>query len=98
MITDLRARAALRLGRGHWLVPPWVAPALIGCAVVLLPWPLMQGLPAFGAAWGWLAGLGVLHTGLAYVVLYAGMARLGTGRIAVLQFVYPGTAVLVDFV
>ncbi|WP_431049856.1 DMT family transporter [Roseateles sp. L2-2] len=66
-------------------------------AVVLLPWPLMHGLPAFGASWGWLAGLGVLHTGLAYVVLYAGMARLGTGRIAVLQFVYPGTAVLVDW-
>lgn len=66
-------------------------------ALVLMPWPLMQGLPAFGAAWGWLAGLGVLHTGLAYVVLYAGMARLGTGRIAVLQFVYPGTAVLVDW-
>jgi drug/metabolite transporter (DMT)-like permease len=66
-------------------------------AGVLLPWPLMHGLPAFGASWGWLAGLGVLHTGLAYVVLYAGMARLGTGRIAVLQFVYPGTAVLVDW-
>ena len=65
--------------------------------LVLLPWPLMHGWPAFGAAWGWLAGLGVLHTGLAYVVLYAGMARLGTGRIAVLQFVYPGTAVLVDW-
>ena len=66
-------------------------------ALVLLPWPLMHGWPAWGAAWGWLAGLGVLHTGLAYVVLYAGMARLGTGRIAVLQFVYPGTAVLVDW-
>jgi drug/metabolite transporter (DMT)-like permease len=66
-------------------------------ALVLLPWPLMHGLPAAGAAWAWLAGLGVLHTGLAYVVLYAGMARLGTGRIAVLQFVYPGTAVLVDW-
>ncbi|MFX1679876.1 DMT family transporter [Mitsuaria sp. CC2] len=66
-------------------------------AVLLLPWPLTHGLPAFGASWGWLAGLGVLHTGLAYVVLYAGLARLGTGRIAVLQFVYPGTAVLVDW-
>ena len=65
--------------------------------LVLAPWPLMPGLPHWGAAWGWLAGLGVLHTGLAYVVLYAGMARLATGRIAVLQFVYPATAVLVDW-
>ncbi len=71
------------------------------CAVgtlALSAWPLMRGLPEWGAAWGWLTGLGVLHTGLAYVLLYAGMARLGTGRIAVLQFVYPGTAVLVDWV
>ena len=54
--------------------------------------------PQQGAAWGWLLGLGVLHTGLAYVVLFAGMSRLGLGRIAVLQFVYPLTAVLVDWV
>jgi len=66
-------------------------------AVVLAAWPLVHGLPAWGTAWAWLAGLGVLHTGLAYVVLYAGMARLATGRIAVLQFVYPATAVLVDW-
>ncbi|MET0209446.1 MAG: DMT family transporter [Burkholderiaceae bacterium] len=65
--------------------------------VVLAFWPVVHGLPASGASWTWLAGLGVLHTGLAYVVLYAGMARLGTGRIALLQFVYPGTAVVVDW-
>ncbi len=70
------------------------------CAVgtlALVAWPLTHGLPGWGAAWAWLSGLGVLHTGLAYVVLYAGMARLPTGRIAVLQFVYPATAVLVDW-
>jgi drug/metabolite transporter (DMT)-like permease len=65
--------------------------------LALAAWPLVHGLPAWGTAWGWLAGLGVLHTGLAYVLLYAGMARLATGRIAVLQFVYPATAVLVDW-
>lgn len=36
--TDLRARAGLRLGGGRWLTPPWTAPALLGCAVVLIPW------------------------------------------------------------
>jgi drug/metabolite transporter (DMT)-like permease len=66
-------------------------------ALALSAWPLVHGLPEWSAAWGWLAGLGVLHTGLAYVLLYAGMARLGTGRVAVLQFVYPATAVLVDW-
>lgn len=66
-------------------------------ALALSAWPVVHGLPGWGAAWGWLAGLGVLHTGLAYVLLYAGMARLATGRIALLQFAYPVTAVLVDW-
>jgi len=66
-------------------------------ALALAPWPLAHGLPSWGAAWAWLAGIGVLHTGLAYVLVYAGMARLATGRIAVLQFVYPATAVIVDW-
>ncbi|HEX4511179.1 MAG TPA: DMT family transporter, partial [Burkholderiaceae bacterium] len=66
-------------------------------ALALAPWPFLHGLPPPGAPWAWLVGLGVLHTGLAYVILYAGMARLPTGRIAVLQFVYPATAVLVDW-
>ncbi|MCW5653677.1 DMT family transporter [Hydrogenophaga sp.] len=66
-------------------------------AVVLLVWPLSQGWPAWGAAWGWLIGLGVIHTGLAYVVLYAGVSRLSAGRVAVLVFVYPASAVAVDW-
>src|SRR5579862_7973501 len=35
---DLRARAGLHWGRGRWLVPPWMAPALVFCALVLIPW------------------------------------------------------------
>jgi drug/metabolite transporter (DMT)-like permease len=65
--------------------------------VTLAWWPVVHGWPAWGPSWGWLAGLGVVHTGLAYVVLYAGMARLSTSRIALLQFVYPAAAVLVDW-
>ncbi len=71
-------------------------PSAVG-AIGLAAWPLLHGLPAFGATWGWLAGLGLLHTGLAYVLLYAGMSRLSTGRIGPLLFVYPGAAVLVDW-
>ena len=71
------------------------------CAVgmLLLLWvPLVHGLPSGASAWAWLAGLGVLHTGLAYAILFAGMARLTLGRVAVLQFAYPLTAVLLDWV
>jgi drug/metabolite transporter (DMT)-like permease len=70
------------------------------CAVGTLAlawWPAALGWPAWSASWAWLAGLGVIHTGLAYVVLYAGMARLSTSRIALLQFVYPAAAVVMDW-
>jgi drug/metabolite transporter (DMT)-like permease len=70
------------------------------CAVgvLLLLWvPWVHGLPSNGSAWAWLAGLGILHTGLAYAILFAGMARLALGRVAVLQYVYPLAAVLLDW-
>jgi drug/metabolite transporter (DMT)-like permease len=65
--------------------------------VLLSPWAVWHGAGVPAVSWAWLAGLGVLHTGLAYVVIYAGMARLDTGRIAVLHFVYPVAAIAVDW-
>jgi len=65
---------------------------------LVLAWvPIALGLPQQVAPWAWLAGLGAIHTGFAYVVLFAGMARLTLGKIAVLQFVYPLSAVLFDW-
>jgi drug/metabolite transporter (DMT)-like permease len=69
------------------------------CAIGTLTvwiWPMRHGWPAWGASWLWLAGLGVIHTGLAYTLIYRGMARLNTGRIASLQFVYPAVAIFID--
>lgn len=69
------------------------------CAIgtlVLWVWPMQHGWPAWGMSWAWLAGLGLIHTGLAYTLMYIGMARLDTGRIAVLQFVYPAVAIVID--
>lgn len=60
-------------------------------------WPLLHGWPTTAASWAWLAGLGSLHTGLAYALLYSGMSRVSTSRFAVLQFVYPVTAIVVDW-
>ena len=65
--------------------------------LLLAWWPLLHGWPQSAASWAWLVALGVLHTGLAYAVLYSGMARLPASRIAVLQFVYPAAAILVDW-
>lgn len=69
----------------------------LGTAVLWLePW--QQGWPAWGTAWGWLAGLGLVHTALAYTLMYVGMARLPTARVAVLQFAYPVVAIGMDAV
>jgi drug/metabolite transporter (DMT)-like permease len=64
--------------------------------VTLWVWPTRHGWPSPGVNWLWLAGLGAIHTGLAYTLLYKGMARLPMGRIAVFQFVYPAVAIGID--
>lgn len=60
--------------------------------------PWRQGWPTWGPAWAWLAGLGLVHTALAYTLMYVGMARLPTARVAVLQFAYPVVAIGMDAV
>lgn len=67
-----------------------------GSAVLWIA-PAHEGWPAWGASWFWLAGLGLVHTAMAYALIYTGMARLPTGRIAVLQFAYPAMAIVVDW-
>lgn len=65
--------------------------------LALLAWPTLNGWPEWGASWVWLSSLGLIHTGLAYALLYAGMARLSSDRIAVYQFLYPAVAILIDW-
>jgi drug/metabolite transporter (DMT)-like permease len=91
------AAAPLLVRRAHRasaLVMAWWQ--CVAGTMALLWWPLWQGWPAWGGAWGWLAGMGVVHTGLAYVLVYAGVARLPAARMAMLQFVYPGSAIAFD--
>lgn len=68
---------------------------LVG-ALLLWPWAAEQGWSVWARAWPWLAGLGLIHTGLAYTLLYVGMPHLSVGRIAVFQFVYPVVAIVID--
>ncbi|MER6349252.1 DMT family transporter [Streptomyces sp. NPDC001532] len=73
--------------------------ALIQASVgipLLLPFTALGRTAGLGADWGWLAGLGVIHTCLLYILLYASYQKLPTARIAVLSFVYPAVAILVD--
>ncbi|WP_251780286.1 DMT family transporter [Caldimonas mangrovi] len=78
---------------GSFALASWQC--LVG-TVLLAGWPWWHGWPAASPAWAWLAGLGVVHTALAYVVLYAGMRRLQAAQVALLQFVYPISAIVFD--
>ncbi|SAK62024.1 integral membrane protein [Caballeronia fortuita] len=70
------------------------------CAIgtsLLFFWPMQHGWPAWGMSWAWLGGLGLIHTGLAYTLMYIGVARLDTARVALFQFVYPAVAIVIDW-
>ncbi|MEV5989142.1 DMT family transporter [Streptomyces sp. NPDC052051] len=80
-----------------------VRPHLIALVQVLVGIPLLLPFADFGATgthgadWGWLVGLGVIHTGVMYVLMYAAYATLPTAKIAVLAFVYPAVAMVMDW-
>jgi RarD protein len=49
------------------------------------------------ASWGWLLGIGILHTGVAFVLMYSAFPRLKTPMIGILTFIYPLVAIVVDW-
>lgn len=65
--------------------------------VVALPLTNFQALPMHTMQWGSLAILGVVHSCVMYILLYAAYQKLPTSSIAVLSFIYPVGAMLVDF-
>ncbi|MEF9883569.1 DMT family transporter [Streptomyces sp. P9-A4] len=80
-----------------------VRPHLVALVQVLVGLPLLLPFAGFGelggigGGWAWLVGLGVIHTGLMYVLMYAAYAKLPTAKIAVLAFTYPAVAMGVDW-
>lgn len=64
-------------------------------AIMLLPLVDFHA-PASAGQWGMLVTLGVLHTGLMYVLLYGAIQKLPTNLIGSLSFIYPIAAMLVD--
>ncbi|MFC8505652.1 DMT family transporter [Streptomyces sp. NPDC057411] len=78
--------------------PHLIALVQVGVGIpLLLPFADFGEAARLGAGWGWLAGLGILHTGVMYVLMYAAYAKLPTARIAVLAFTYPAVAMLADW-
>jgi drug/metabolite transporter (DMT)-like permease len=80
-------------------MPPHLI-ALTHCLVGVVGLAAFVAIPADGiglARWGWMAGLGLIPTALAYVLIYGALPAMATASIAVLTFVYPATAVGLDF-
>ena len=55
------------------------------------------GQPIPTASWGWLLGIGIIHSGIAWVIIYAAYPQVSTPMIAVLSFVYPLVAIVIDW-
>lgn len=79
-------------------VPPaFIAFQQVSIGVLLvLPFVDFGQIPA-GRDWFFLVSLGILHTGVEYVLLYAAFQKLSMALIAILSFVYPVVAVLLDY-
>lgn len=68
---------------------------LVG-SVALLPLLAQGGWPTGALTWGTLATMGVVHTGLMYILLYGAIQKLPTHLTGALSFIYPIVAILVD--
>lgn len=67
------------------------------CGVLLLSPAIPVGLSdVTNLQWGWFAIIGIVHTGGVYVMLYNSLPKLSTPVAAVLLFLYPATAIIVD--
>ncbi|WP_321959964.1 DMT family transporter [Paraburkholderia sp. J7] len=66
-------------------------------ALVLAPFIHYGTLPATPLHWAQLVTLGVVHTGIMYVLLYGAIQKLPTAMTGALSFIYPVVAILVDW-
>jgi hypothetical protein len=95
---ELRARVGLRWGRGRWLIPPWTAPALFGCALVLLPWTalLFVTLPRHYEANHWAIAWGGFDIGLAVALTATAIMASRRSPFAEVTATVTGTLLVCD--
>jgi len=63
---------------------------------MLAPFVRLDALPTTGAHWLELITLGVVNTGIMYVLLYGAIQKLPTAMTGALSFIYPVVAIIVD--
>jgi hypothetical protein len=59
---------------------------------------MRASLPTNASSLGWLVLLGSLHTAVLYVLMYGSIGKLPTGTVALVSYLYPVVAVVVDIV
>lgn len=79
--------------------PPHLIALIQVCVGVLMltPFASWSNLPSTPTTWATLVTLGIVHTGVMYILLYGAIQRLPTHLIGSLSFVYPIVAILVDY-
>lgn len=94
----LYAVAALIIKRLTGVPPHLIALIQAVTGVLLLaPWANLSPLPQATTAWASLATLGIVHTGIMYVLLYGAIQKLPTALTGALSFIYPIAAIFVDW-
>lgn len=80
--------------------PPHLIALIQVCVGVLMLAPLanLGHPPADAHTWVMLVTVGVVHTGLMYILLYGAIQRLPTHLTGSLSFIYPIVAIVVDIV
>ncbi|PWB30083.1 EamA family transporter [Pseudomonas sp. SDI] len=94
----LYAVAALIIKRLSGTPPHLIALIQVSTGILLLaPWANTHGLPASGSELASLVTLGIVHTGVMYVLLYGAIQKLPTALTGALSFIYPIAAIFVDW-
>ena len=94
----LYAIAALIIKRLSGTPPHLIALIQVCTGVLLLaPFASLSSLPQQPGAWASLLTLGVVHTGVMYVLLYGAIQKLPTALTGALSFIYPIAAIFVDW-
>ncbi|MBT8769076.1 DMT family transporter [Metapseudomonas boanensis] len=94
----LYAFAALIVKRLNGTPPHLIALIQVCTGVLFLaPMANLSSLPQQAEAWASLVTLGVVHTGVMYVLLYGAIQRLPTALTGALSFIYPIAAIFVDW-
>jgi len=94
----LYAFAALIVKRLTGIPPHLIALIQVSTGVLLLaPLADFAAMPQQTSAWASLLTLGIVHTGVMYVLLYGAIQKLPTALTGALSFIYPIAAIFVDW-